>query len=131
MAFEILHCSLVFLSCRPRIKRPQVSALPGLRILFPGVKPILSRLQFSNHDANVIFYFIGFRKLSGCEWLTCCRSAPDFCRLTLLPSLAGDRCIAAGALKIVDCITGVEHVTQRIGADNAVVKNSAIAAHID
>lgn len=48
----------MFLRCRTRIKRPQVSALPGLRILFPGVEPILSRLQFSNHDANA--FFIGW-----------------------------------------------------------------------
>jgi len=98
----------MFLRCRPGIKRPKVSPLTGLRILLSGVKPILTRLQFSNHDANA-FFVLSFPGVLG--MLACGRSAPDFCRLTLLSSLAGDRGVAASALKVVDCITGVEHVT--------------------
>jgi hypothetical protein len=110
MAFEILHRSFMFLRCRTRIKRPQVSALPGLRILFPGVEPILSRLQFSNHDANA-FSLAGFPQQSErAAWLSGGRGTPNFCRLTFLFSLARHRCIASGALKVVDRISGVEHV---------------------
>ncbi|HEY4783180.1 MAG TPA: hypothetical protein VIH54_15285 [Chthoniobacterales bacterium] len=46
---EKLHSPLVLLRRRARGKCPQIPTLPRLCILLPRVKPVLSRLYFSNH----------------------------------------------------------------------------------
>ena len=49
VSLEKLDSLLMFLSRCPSLERPEVSALARLRILLPGVQPVLARLELPNH----------------------------------------------------------------------------------
>jgi hypothetical protein len=42
LTLEVLHCSLMLFGRFARIKRPQVSPLPGFRVLLLRVKPVFA-----------------------------------------------------------------------------------------
>lgn len=44
-----LYCPFMFPGFSQRRKRAQVAALPGFRILFPRIQPVLSGFQFADH----------------------------------------------------------------------------------
>ncbi|HUJ49863.1 MAG TPA: hypothetical protein VLW25_06675 [Bryobacteraceae bacterium] len=52
-SLEKLHGTFVLLGCRTRLKRSQVLAPPGLRILFPRIQAIGSAPQFANHSVRL------------------------------------------------------------------------------
>src|ERR1700730_19119413 len=65
---EKLHSPLVLLRRRARGKCPQIPTLPRLCILLPRVKPVLSRLYFSNHakeDAVALDRVVGNKQGPG------------------------------------------------------------------
>src|SRR5262249_39803178 len=49
MALEVLDCALVGFGFRERGERPQVTALPCLRVLLAGIQAVLAGLEFANH----------------------------------------------------------------------------------
>jgi hypothetical protein len=48
---KVLNRSLVFLGCRLRFERAQISALSCFGIFLPGIQPVFSGLNFSDHDS--------------------------------------------------------------------------------
>jgi hypothetical protein len=48
-SLEVLHRSFVFLGARQRGERPEILPLTRLGVFLAGVKPVFSRLQFSDH----------------------------------------------------------------------------------
>jgi hypothetical protein len=48
---EELNFALMLLGCFTSREGPKVTPLAGLRILFTGVQPILSRFEFANHNS--------------------------------------------------------------------------------
>jgi hypothetical protein len=80
MLFEELHFALVPFCCLSCFERAQISALAGLSISLPGVEPVVTGFQLSNH-----FYSV----LSQKPWCCVCalKEGPS-----LFPIQFGERC---------------------------------------